>query len=309
MKVLIAGASGAVGSPLIEQLRSAGHHVTALSRHPKPHADIDTVACDALDAAALNKAVTGAAPDVIVNQLTALPPRLNPRRIGAMLAATNRLRTEGARNVMAAAQAAGVSRVIAQSIAFAYAPGSPALKTEDDPLYLNGPGEFATAAAAVTELERATLNTDGVAGTVLRYGYFYGPRTHYARDGSIAHDVIRRRFPIVGDGGGIFSFIHVEDAASAAISAIDAGATGTFNVVDDEPAPVREWLPVYAQLLQANPPRRVPIWLARLIAGPYGAFVMTEQRGADNARAKRELAWTPRFASWREGWARDLAAT
>ena len=224
MRVLVAGAAGVIGGPLAGVLTAAGHEVTALTRSEGRQEQLrgtgaELVTCDALDAAALGKAVGLARPEVVVNQLTALPRRISPRRAGRDLAATSRLRSEGTRNLMAAAAAAGAAHVVAQSVAFAYAPGGGPgrpggrLRCEADPLYRAAPGPFAEAVAAIADLERETLGTAGIRGAVLRYGFFYGPGTSYAAGGSIAADVRRRRFPVVGDGAGVFCFIHVEDAA------------------------------------------------------------------------------------------------
>ena len=311
MRVLIAGAAGVIGRPLTRRLTAAGHDVAALTRSaPKREqlreAGAEPVICDALDAAALASAVEAARPDVVVNQLTALPPRISPRRIGRDLAATNRLRSDGTRNLMAAAAAAGVAHVVAQSVAFAYAPGS-GLRHESDPLYHAAPGAFDQAVRAICDLERATLGTVGVRGAVLRYGYFYGPGTSYAADGSITADVRRRRFPIIGDGSGVFSFIHVDDAASATLAAIEQHAEGAYNVVDDEPAPVADWLPAYARILGAPAPRRVPVWAGRALGGSYAVYLMTQLPGASNDHARAGLGWRPLQPSWRGGWREDLA--
>jgi nucleoside-diphosphate-sugar epimerase len=308
--VLIAGAAGVIGQPLMKILVAAGHNVVAVTRSASKRdllcaAGAEPVICDALNAAALDDAMRSARPDVVVNQLTALPARINPRRLARDAAATNRLRSEGARNLMAAAARAGVGHVVAQSLAFAYAPGGDRLKREGDSLFAGAPGGFAQAVQAVGDLERETLGTAGVRGAVLRYGYFYGPGTSYAADGSIAADIRRRRFPIVGSGSGVFSFVHVEDAARATIAAIEKGAEGIYNIVDDEPAPVIEWLPAYARLLGAPAPRRVPAWLGRMLAGPYGVYLMTEMPGAANDYAKAALGWQPLRPGWRE----DLAST
>jgi nucleoside-diphosphate-sugar epimerase len=313
MKIWIAG-GGVIGRRLASLLSSSGHEVTVATRTPARHALLhqagaEPVACDALDGAALTNAVRHARPDVVVNQLTALPARINPRTIGRDLAATDRLRSQGARNLMHAARAADVRHVVAQSAAFAYAPspGTPDTpRSEDDPLYLEAPGPFAGSVRAIRDLEQTTLGTPGVTGAVLRYGYLYGPDTHYAADGSIATDVRRRRFPVVGSGTGVFSFVHIADAARATLAAIDTGAEGTYNITDDEPAPVAEWLPFYARLLGAPRPRRIPTWLARIFAGPYGAYLMTAMPGASNTRAKASLGWKPAKPSWREGWRDEL---
>jgi nucleoside-diphosphate-sugar epimerase len=312
VKVMVAGAGGVVGQPLVRLLVAAGHEVTALTHSPSKRALLrqagaEPVICDALDETAMGSAVQAARPEVIVNELTALPPRIHPRRIGRGLAPTNQLRTEGARILMAAAARAGVGQVVAQSVAFAYAPGS-ARAAESDPLYAGAPGAFAHAVRAVEVLEQATLRSPFIRGAVLRYGFFYGPGTSFAADGSIAADVRRRRFPIVGTGSGVFSFVHVLDAARATAAAIEQHAGGTYNIVDDEPASVANWLPVYARMLGAPAPPRLPAWLARVFAGPYGIYLMTNMPGASNDHAKTVFGWQPQHRSWRDGWLNDLAA-
>ncbi len=319
MRVLIAGAAGVIGRPLAGLLAAAGHEVTALTRSGAKQeqlrgAGAEPVTCDALDAVALEEAVGWARPEVVVNELTALPRRMSPRRAGRDLAATNRLRREGTRNLMAAAAAAGVTHVLAQSVAFAYTPGGgpqgPAgrLRREADPLYSAAPGAFARAVAAIAELERETLGGAGIRGAVLRYGFFYGPGTSYAADGSIAADVRARRFPVVGDGAGVFSFIHVEDAAQATLAAIEQRAEGVFNIVDEEPAPAADWVPAYAAILGAPAPRRLPAWLGQLLGGPYAVYLMTQMPGVSNEHARAVLGWRPMRPSWRGGFREDLAA-
>jgi nucleoside-diphosphate-sugar epimerase len=313
MRVLVAGAAGVIGRPLARLLAAAGHDVVALTRSAAGLERLrgtgaEPVSCDALDAPALARAVQAARPDVVVNQLTALPPRIRPRRIGQDLAATNRLRTQGARNLMAAAAGAGAGQVVAQSVAFAYAPDGEGLRSESDPLYLQARGGFAQAVAAVADLERETLSTAGMRGAVLRYGFFYGPGTSYAADGSIAADVRRRRFPVIDPGSGVFSFIHVEDAAMATVAAIEQRAEGIYNIVDDEPAPVADWLPAYARILGAPPPRRVPVWAGRMFGGAYAVYLMTQLPGASNEHARTVLGWRPPRPSSRAGWREDRAA-
>ncbi len=310
MRVLVAGATGVVGAPLVRMLQAAGHEVGGTSRDPARAAQLralgaEPLVCDALDAESVHHAVGGFRPEAIVNQLTALSAPLNPRRYREWIAPTNRLRSEGTRNLVAAARAAGARRIISQSIAFAYRWDGPGLKTEADPLFEDDLG-FADAVAALRELERLTLETPGLDGTVLRYGWFYGPGTLYAADGRVAADVRRRRFPIIAGGGGVFSFIHVEDAAAATLAALDRPAPGVFNVVDDDPAPMREWLPVYAAALGAPQPLRIPAWLARLGAAGFIVGTARHLRGASNARAKSELGWAPRWTSWRDGFPRAL---
>jgi nucleoside-diphosphate-sugar epimerase len=317
--VLVAGATGVIGRPLVGLLAAAGHEVAALTRSEGRQeqlrgAGAEPVTCDALDAVALEKAVGSVRPEVVVNQLTALPRRISPRRAGRDLAATSRLRSEGTRNLMAAAAAAGVAHVVAQSVAFAYAPGGGPgrsdgrLRCEADPLYRAAPGAFAQAVAAIADLERETLGSAGIRGAVLRYGFFYGPGTSYAADGSIAADVRRRRFPVLGDGSGAFCFVHVEDAAQATLAAIEQRAEGVYNVVDDEPAAAADWVPAYAAILAAPVPRRLPLWLGRVLGGPYAVYLMTQMPGASNEHAKTALGWRPMRPSWRGGFREDLAA-
>jgi nucleoside-diphosphate-sugar epimerase len=307
MKVLVAGATGVVGRPLLAQLRERDHEVIGTSRNEARAQDLrelgaEPAVCDALDAAVVRRVVDEHRPDVIVNQLTALSAPFNPRRYEQWLEPTNELRSVGTRNLVNAAREAGTPRLISQSIAFAYAWDGEGLKTEDDPLFGLDLG-FADAVRALRELERLTLQTPEVSGTVLRYGYFYGPGTAYAPDGDVARMIRRRAFPIVDGGTGVFSFIHVEDAASATVAAIERGTSGVFNVVDDEPAPMREWLPVVAAALGARRPLRVPLWLARLAGGRFVAEAAVRMRGASNDKAKRELGWTLRWPSWRQGFA------
>jgi len=311
MKVFVAGASGAIGGPLVRQLLQAGHEVTGMTRREERAAEIreagaSAVVCDAFDRKALDAAVAEAAPDVVVNQLTSLPQDYNPRK-ASFYEATDRVRREGGRNLIGAARAAGVRRLLTQSIAFLYAPEGDWVKSEDGRPFDDAPGHFRSAVETLLEHEREVTSSSDFEGLVLRYGQLYGPGTYYAPDGHLGREVRRRRFPIVGPGTGTFSFLHVDDAASATIAALDRGAPGVYNVVDDEPGPLHEWLPIYAGALSAKPPRRVPVWLAKLVAGSSVAAMATQLRGASNAKAKRELGWQPRYASWRDGF-RDPAA-
>ena len=307
MRVFVAGATGAIGRPLVRQLVEAGHEVTGTTRSESRAGLIrqdggDPVVLDALDRDAVLSAVAEARPDAVIHQLTQIPPDLNPRRMADEFAMTNRLRTEGTHNLVDAARAAGARRVIAQSIAFIYRmDGRPdEVKTESDPLMGDdAPQSVRGIVAAVAEMERTVLDAGGI---VLRYGYFYGPGTSYAAsDGATAERVRKRGFPIVGDGGGIFPFIHVEDAAAATVAALDRGDPGVYNVVDDEPAPLREWMPVYAEAVGAKRPWRVPKLAARIAAGRMAADGATKMRGVSNAKARRELGWEPRYPSWRQG--------
>lgn len=309
MKVFVAGASGALGRPLLRQLVAAGHEVTGTTRSEERAEAIREAGArasivDALDGAALRDAVAAAEPEAVVHALTALPDRIDWKR--DPLGPTNRLRDEGTRNLIEASRAAGARRLLAESVAFFYAPTGGWVKTEEDPLWTAAPEPFASAAAALAALERQVAEAEGIEGLSMRYGWFYGPGTMFAAEGSQAEDVRRRRLPVVGKGQGTFSFVHVEDAAAATVAALDRGAPGPYNVCDDEPAPMREWVPAYAAALGAKRPRRVPVWLAKLIAGRAVAGNAVGLRGAANAKAKQELAWRPRYPSWRQGFREAL---
>ncbi|MDT4920727.1 MAG: hypothetical protein QOI15_1629 [Pseudonocardiales bacterium] len=304
MKVFVAGAAGALGAPLVRALVAAGHDVTGTSRTGARAASVDKaggrgVVCDALDRDAVFAAVRAAEPEVVIHQLTALPARSLDLRKGSE--ATNRLRREGTRHLVDAAVAAGARRVLAESIAFLYEPTGPLIANEESPVMTVSSGPFGALIDAVKELERIVLGTDGIEGLVLRYGALYGPGTWYAADGDITERVRKRGMPIIGDGGALTSFLHVEDAAAATVQALTAGAPGVYNIADDAPVPYRELLPEFASLLGAKPPRRLPRWVVRAVAGPVAASSLTEQRGASNAKAKRELGWTPRYPTWRDG--------
>ncbi len=310
MRVFVAGASGAIGRPLVRRLLAAGHEVTGMTRREERAAEIRAagaaaVVCDVFDADRLTAALTTAAPTAVVHLLTSLPPRYDPK--SDYLAPTNRIRIEGTRNLIAAAQAAGARRIVAESIAFAYRPQGDWVKDEEAPLFDDAPGGFGAAFKAVADLERQVLAAEGIEGVTLRYGWLYGPGTYYDRGGQQAEEVRKRRLPVVGRGTGTFSFIQVEDAATATVAALERGAGGVYNVVDDEPAPMREWVPVYAEALGAKRPRRVPTWLARLVAGKDAAAAALQMRGASNAKAKRELGWAPAHPSWRQGFHDSLA--
>ncbi|MDX6650421.1 MAG: hypothetical protein QOJ97_2372 [Solirubrobacteraceae bacterium] len=307
MKIFVAGATGAIGRRLVPMLVAAGHQVTGMTRSPERARALETasatgVVCDVLDREGLVEAVVAARPEVVVHEVTDLAAASRQRRVGQGLEGHDRIRREGTANLVAAAQAADAGALVAQSIAFAYAPDGPPVKDESAPLAVDAPDPWGESVRAVRDLETAVLGAEGLRGVVLRYGYFYGPGTAYDPDGGpTAAMVAKRGFPIVGDGGGVFSFVHVDDAARAGVAAVEGDARGVFNVVDDEPAPLREWLPVYAGALGAKPPRRVPAWLARLAAGPVAVAFATQGRGATNARARSELGWTPGYPSWRTG--------
>jgi nucleoside-diphosphate-sugar epimerase len=306
MRVFVAGASGAIGRPLV----AAGHEVTGMTRREQKANEIRAAGaaaavCDVFDAAALRAALAAAAPEVVVHALTALPARYDPK--SDYLAPTNRVREEGTANLIAAMRAAGARRLIAESVAFFYRPEGERVKDEEAPFAGEAPGNFGAAMAAIAALERQVLAAEGVEGVVLRFGWLYGPGTYYDRGGQQADEVGRRRLPIVGAGTGVFSFVHVDDAASAIAAALDHGPGGVYNITDDEPAPLHEWAPVYAEALGAKPPRRAPAWLARLVAGAELTGAALELRGANNAKAKRELGWQPSHPSWRQGFAASLS--
>ena len=311
MKVFVAGASGAIGRPLIPKLIAAGHEVTGVTRSEERadairRAGADAAVVDVFDADALRAAVEAAQAEVVVHQLTALPDRLDYRRQD-LYEPTNRVRSEGTRNLLDAARAAGSRRFVCQSIAFAYRIEGARLKTEDDPLLEGAPGPFGGGVRALREMEAMVLGANGMEGLVLRYGFFYGPGTHYGKDGPMVADVRRRRLPVVGKGTGVFSFIHVDDAAEATVAAVERGSPGVYNVTDDEPAAMREWVPVLAEAAGAKRPLRVPLWLARLVGGRQVADFASELRGASNQKAKRELGWQPAHPSCRTGFRESLS--
>jgi 2-alkyl-3-oxoalkanoate reductase len=310
MRVFVAGASGAIGRPLLPKLIAAGHEVTGMTRSEAKAEEVraagaDAAVVDVFDADALRAAMTEAAPEVVVHQLTSLPERMNFRKKD-LYTGTNRLRTEGTRNLIEGARAAGAGRFLSQSIAFAYRAEGGRVKGEDDPLLDDAPAPFASGVRALHEMEDLVLGTEGLDGLVLRYGFFYGPGTHYGADGTITHDARRRRMPVVGAGTGVFSFIHVGDAADATLAAVERGSPGIYNIVDDEPVAMSEWVPALAEAVGAKPPWRVPAWLARLVAGRQAADFALGLRGASNEKAKRELGWRPAHPSWRSGFAESL---
>jgi nucleoside-diphosphate-sugar epimerase len=320
MKVFVAGATGALGRALVPQLVARGHEVVGMTRTASKQDGLRAlgarpVVADALDPDAVAEAVASAEPEVIVHELTALSEKLSlrfirhPERSAASIM-TNRLRTEGTDHLLAAARAVGARRFVAQSFAaFRFARNGRPVQSEADPLDPNVPAAFRPGLAAILHLEQAVTTIEWGEGLVLRYGGFYGPGTgiSVAPGAQMAGPIRKRRFPLVGDGRGVWSFVHIEDAAAATAAAVEQGQPGIYNVVDDEPAPVREWLPMLASALDAKPPRRVPRWLARLGAGDLATAMMTDvQAAASNANAKRELGWKPRYASWRQGFAQGL---
>jgi len=299
MRVFVAGASGAIGTQLVPRLIEQGHEVVGTARSPAGLKRIgtlgaDAVALDLLDHEAVRRAVSEATPDAVVHQATALADLRFSRNLDRSFAETNKLRTAGTDALLAAAREAGVQRFVAQSFAPArYAREGGAVKSEDDPLDPRPVPTTRKTNAAMRYLDEAVTGAGGIA---LRYGSFYG-----ASNDALPDPVRKRQLPIVGSGDGMSSFVHVEDAAAATVIALEQGVPGVYNIVDDEPAPVREWLPVLASALGAKPPRRVPRWVARLVAGEAAVMMGTEARGASNAKAKRELGWTLRYPTWRRG--------
>ena len=312
MRVFLAGASGAIGRRLLPKLLERGHEVVAMTRTPRKvdslrDAGAFPVVVDGLDRDAVMAAVTGAEPDVVIHQMTALTSVGNPRRFDADFHVTNELRTTGTDNLLDAARAAGARRFIAQSYAGwpSIREGGP-VKTEDDPLDPHPPAKMRESLDAIRYLERTVAEAKGIEGIVLRYGGFYGPASEMPEQ--MLDGVRKRRFPLVGDGGGVWSFVHLDDAADATVATVERGAPGIYNIVDDDPARVAEWLPVFAASLGAKPPRHVPAWLGRLAAGEAAVVMMTQSRGSSNAKAKRELGWQPEHPSWREGFREALTA-
>lgn len=307
MRVFVAGASGAIGRPLVTRLVAAGHEVVAMTRTPAKADGLrdlgaTPVVADALDQPAVHGAVVAAEPEAIVHQLTAIPD-INLRRIDRDFATTNRLRTEATDHLLGAARAVGARRFVAQSFAgWPYAREGGPVKSEEDRLDPDPPPRLRAMLEAIRHLEGAVLAPDVQGGVVLRYGFFYGPGTSMAAGTEMVEAVRRRRFPIIGDGAGVWSFVHVDDAAAATVAALDDGApTGVYNVVDDDPAPAAEWLPALAETLGAKRPMRMPRIVGRLAIGAHGVAWMTQIRGASNAKAKRDLGWQPAHASWRDG--------
>jgi 2-alkyl-3-oxoalkanoate reductase len=319
MNVFVAGATGALGRALVPQLVARGHEVVGMTRSTSKQDLVRSlgarpVVVDALDPDAVAQAVASAEPEVIVHQLTALSGRMSARDMrhpdrSFAATMTNRLRTEATDHLLAAGRAVGARRFVAQSFAaFRFARTGAPVQTEADPLDPNPPAALRAPLVGILHLERAVTTIEWGEGLVLRYGSFYGPGTaiSVAPDAVMAAPIRKRRFPIVGDGGGVWSHVHIEDAAAATVAAVDHGRPGIYNIVDDDPAPVREWLPALARALDAKPPRRIPRWLARLAAGETATLMMTDVRGASNEKAKRELDWKPRYASWRLGFAQGL---
>jgi 2-alkyl-3-oxoalkanoate reductase len=312
MRIFVAGATGALGRRLVPLLVERGHQVTGMTRTAAKAAGLraagaEPVVADALDREAVLAALAAARPEVVVHQLTALAEMTDFRKLDQGFALTNRLRAEGTEHLLAAARAAGARRFVAQSFAgWPFARVGGPVKTEDDPLDPDPPAQLRRTLDAIRHLESAVLGAEGLEGVVLRYGGFYGPGTSAGEGGFMLEDLRRRRFPLVGAGTGVWSFVHIDDAATATMAAVERGAPGIYQIVDDDPAPVSEWLPALAAAVGARPPRRVPAWVARLAAGAHGVVLMTEVRGASNAKARRELGWRPAWPSWRQGFREGL---
>ena len=307
MKVFVAGGSGAMGMRLVPQLVAGGHDVMAMTRSEEKAARLravgaEAVVADALDRGSVLQAVMRTEPEVVIHQLTALTGLKSFKQFDREFALSNRLRTEGTDYLLEGARAVGARRIIAQSYGnWNYERTGTGLKTEEDPLDPKPPKNQRESLAAMRYLEQVVCGADDLEGIALRYGNFYGPGTAVDTNGDIVKQVRKRQFPIVGEGTGVWSFVHMDDAAAAAVAALDHGRPGVYNIVDDEPAPVSAWLPALAEAVGAKPPRRVPVWLGKLAAGEVGVSMMTQIRGTSNAKAKRELGWRPRYRTYRDG--------
>ena len=312
MKVFVAGATGAIGRRLLPLLVEAGHEVVGSTRTPDKMEHIRSAGAtpalmDGHNPDAIRRAVSEAQPEVVVHQMTALSGDFDLRRFARFFAETNRLRTQGTDHLVQAAVDAGAKRFLAQSFTgWPNEQKGSRVKTEEDPLIENPPAKVRETVEAIRHLEKVTIGTPGIEGLALRYGGFYGPGQALGRGGAILEGVASGKMPMAGKGTGIWSFIHVDDAAQATALAVERGTPGLYNIVDDEPTPVAEWLPYLAQVLGARPPRRVPVWMARLFVGEPGVSMMTRIRGSSNAKAKRELGWELRYPTWREGFRHGL---
>jgi nucleoside-diphosphate-sugar epimerase len=312
MRIFVAGATGAVGTRLLPLLTSAGHSVVGMTRTPAKadwirRTGAEPAIVDALDGRGICDAVIAARPEVIVHEMTSLSGGIDIRRFDRTFAVSNRLRTKGVDLLLEAANTARVRRMVVQSFCgWPYARTGSPIKTEEDPLDPQPPHQLRRTLDAIRYLEDVVPRTSGIEGTVLRYGSFYGPRTGLF-DGHLIDQLRQGRMPLIGDGDGWWSFLHIDDAATATAAAVDRGARGIYNIVDDEPAPVREWLPALATMVGARSPRRIPKWLGRLLAGEHIVTMMTECRAGSNRKAKRELGWQPKHPSWRQGFAEVLA--
>ncbi len=312
MKVFVAGATGVVGRRLVPLLVASGCEVTGMTRDPAKQQWLRSVGAkpivaDGLDRAAVMQAVSRTKPEVVIHEMTGLTGAKDFKRFDDEFAVTNRLRMEGTDHLLEAARAAGVRRVIAQSYGnWNYERSGSALKTEDDPFDPDPPANQRKTLAAIRYVEERVVGAKDFEGIALRHANHYGPGTSFALDGDIVRQVRKRQFPIIGNGAGVWTFIHVDDLAQATIAAMQRGKPGIYNVVDDEPAPVAVWLPELARAIGAKPPFRVPTWVGRLAGGEVGVSMMTQIRGTSSAKAKRELGWHPFYKSWREGFRTGL---
>ena len=305
MKVLVAGGSGVIGQALLPRLVAAGHEVVVTTRRQSKvqmleQLGVTPIVLDALDEAAVCAAVRSFRPGALMNQMTSLPKDYNPRRLSSSYAATNRLHVEGTRNLLRAATEVGARHFIYQSIGFMYAMAGPRVLDEGAPLAVDAPKPFGGLVRATLEGERMALSSGSIVGVVLRYGQLYGPGTYLGRGGDFERQAKLRILPIIGSGGGLFSFVHVDDAAASAVAALERG-TGVYNITDDEPVAAREWIPAFCCEAGAPPPFRLPSWVGRIAAGSFPTALLSEGRGASNAKAKRELGWLPSHPTWRAG--------
>lgn len=309
LKVMVVGATGVIGRPLVSRLKERGHDVLAASRSGRsPVSGVEARAVDLTFAPQVHALVGEFRPDVIVSEVTSLPAELNPRRLSEIYQANNRVRRLGTTTLLAAAKANGVRRFVSQSAAYWYAPAGTLVKSEEAPFYKDAPEPIGTAVRVMEEVERAVRTAPGIEGVNLRYGHFYGPGTWYAPDGAIGKMMRKRAYPIISGGDGLYSFIHVDDAADATVAAIESSAVGDFNIADDDPATAADWMPELAEALGAAKPFRVSAWLARLLIGNALVDFTLNQRAASNERARAEFGWRPRYSSWREGF-RTLRAS
>jgi nucleoside-diphosphate-sugar epimerase len=302
MKIFIAGATGAIGRPLTAELLSKGHSLVALTRYPEKaralaEQGIEPAVADVFDAAAVKSAVRRAQPDVVIEQLTSLPGTYTPESMRAAAVTNTRIRLEGGTNVLDAAQAAGARRYLRQSIAFWAVPGH-GLADEETPLAVNAPSAVGADARVVAEIERQLLESPKIEGLVLRYGFFYGPGTWFNPNGDVAEQVRQQQFPIVGNGEGVWSWLHIEDAAIATASAAERGDPGIYLIANDQPLAVRQWLPAFAEWLNAPPPPQISVENALKTGGAVAAYYGTQMRGASNAKAKQHLNFQPRPLEW-----------
>jgi nucleoside-diphosphate-sugar epimerase len=312
MKVLVAGATGGIGRSLVPKLVAAGHEVTGMIRSESGAAGVraqgaDVVLADGLDGAAVKAAVEYARPEVVVHQMTALRGRIDFKKFDQSFALTNRLRTEGTDHLLAASQAAGVRRFVVQSYAgWNLKPTESPVSSEADGLNPNPLPAMRETMAGIKHLESVVTGADGIEGVVLRYASFYGPTGDLGKGGMMVELIKKRRLPLIGNGAGVWSFIHYDDAADATVKAVESDAIGIYQIADDDPARASVWLPELAKILGAKPPRHVPVWLGRLAVGDVGVAAFTEWRGVDNTLAKRTFDWQPGYSSWREGFRHGL---